>query len=124
LFLKIWSHAILSLRPSMTEIRRGHAVPELPPPHAEPGAGTPSRRPRWAVVGIAEVARSSGARAVGRHTTARSPEGWRRERKAAIPSAGGGKFSSLQSIENKRNRVGIPADLPVWLKGFDGADLD
>jgi hypothetical protein len=101
----------------MTRICRGHALPEVPPPHAEPDAGKPTvdraRRP-WR---IADAARSSIAPAAGRHAPARGLQNARvREPNAAIRASDSRcrerKFSCLQTVENKRNRIGISQNPP------------
>jgi hypothetical protein len=64
LFLRIWSHAILFVRPPMTRIRCGHALPETPPPASRVVAVTDRRgRPT-----------DHRARGWTSHGRARSPE--------------------------------------------------
>jgi hypothetical protein len=67
--------------------------------------------------------RATEQRARGRtssHGCARSPDARRRERDAAAQASGsrrrleGGKLSSLQAIENTRNRVGISPNPPLF----------
>ncbi len=65
LFLEIWSRAILFLRPPMTRIRRGQALPE-PTPHASRRRRAESSTARGRLSQIAEAARPS--RIGGRET--------------------------------------------------------
>jgi hypothetical protein len=112
MFLKIRIHAILFVRPPMTRIRHGHALPEIPPAHAGPAAaGEPRRRTRERLSKIAEAARPSSAFGRTAHSRARAPEGsaWRARRSGpsvglAAP-AGRGIFPPCKSLKIKETEL-------------------
>jgi hypothetical protein len=113
-----------SFGPPMKRIRRGHTLPEIPPPHVVPAAGEPRHRARE---GGCRRSRGPEQSARGRtsHSRARSPECSASRARRGGPSAGLAapiarerNFSSLQTIENKRNRVGSPSNPPT----FGGSD--
>ena len=120
LFLKIWNHAILSVRPPMTRIRRGHALPEIPPPHVEPAAGEPRRRTREGGCRRSPRPRDRAARPRSDVARPRAVSGCSPSRARcsgpsvglAAPAGRERNFSSLQTLENKRNRVGISPNPP------------
>jgi hypothetical protein len=103
----------------MTRIRRGHVLPEIPPPdpaasrgvdHATAAVtdrrGRDAARPRGLLQCPILRARRSGPN-VG----------------FGAPARREGNFSSLQTIENKRNRIGIPPNLPTFRGNrCDGGD--
>jgi hypothetical protein len=95
LFLKICSHATLFVRRPMTRSavamlsQKFRSRMSSPPPA--------SRGVEHASAAVADAARPSSALAVGHR---------------AAPA--GGKFSSLQTLANKRNRVGIPPNRPTF----------
>ena len=115
-FLKIWIHAIPLVRPPTTRIRLAHGVPKSPCVACGAGAGEPST-----ARGGCRGWPSQRDRAPARAAVARRRDlSWARvrERNVAVQASGsrrrlgGGKFSWLQTIENKRNRIGIPANPP------------
>jgi hypothetical protein len=122
LFLKIWSRAILFLRPPMTRIRRGQTLPETHAACEQTPASRVVGRTRAAVADRRGRATSS-APAVGRRMAARGllnvrlPDVGR-----AAPAGREGNFSSPQTLENKRNRIGIPPNPPVGGRQCDGGD--
>ena len=113
LFLEIWNRAILFLRPPMTRIVVAK-LSQTPTPHASSRRRAESSTARGRLSHIAEDARPSSAPAVGRRMAARGLLNVRlRERDdpdvgRAAPAGREGNFSSLQTLENKRNRIGIP----------------
>jgi hypothetical protein len=127
LFLKIWSHAILFVRPPMTRIRVAmlsqksrRRMPRPPPANR----GGDRARPAGADRRGRATERARGRTSYGR---ARAPEGSASRARRSGPSVGlaapagrGRKFSSLQTIENKRNRVGIPPNNPRRFRGSRG----
>ncbi len=115
-FRKIWIHAIPLVRPPTTRIRLAHGVPKSPCVACGAGAGEPST-----ARGGCRGWPSQRDRAPARAAVARRRDlSWARvrERNVAVQASGsrrrlgGGKFSWLQTIENKRNRIGIPANPP------------
>jgi hypothetical protein len=116
IFLKIWIHAIPLVRPPTTRIRLARGVPRIPSVACGAGAGEPST-----ARGGCRGWPSQRDRAPARAAVARRRDlSWARvrERNAAVQASGsrrrlgGGKFSWLQTLENKRNRIGIPANPP------------
>jgi hypothetical protein len=91
---------------------------QKPTPHASRRRRAESSTARGRLSQIAEAARPSGAPAVGHRTAARGLLNVRlRERDdpdvgRAAPAGREGNFSSLQTLENERNRIGIPPNPP------------
>ena len=91
---------------------------QKPTPHASRRRRAESSTARGRLSQIAEAARPSSAPAVGRRMAARGLLNVRlRERDdpdvgRAAPAGREGNFSSLQTLENKRNRIGIPPNPP------------
>jgi hypothetical protein len=91
------------------ESPRGYPLPEIPPPHCRAAADESRRRTCARGCCRSPSPRDRPARSRwGLRTAAPGlPKARLRERRSG-PTAGRRNFSSLQSIENKRNRIGIP----------------
>ena len=93
---------------------------QKPAPHATRRRRADSSTARGRLSQIAEAARPSRASAVGRSMSARGLLNVRlRERDdpdvgRSAPAGREGNFSSLQTLENKRNRIGIPPNPPPF----------
>ena len=114
LFLEIWNRAILFLRPPMTRIRRGQALPETHAACEQTPASRVVDRTRAAVADrrgrATERPRSDVAGRAGLlNVRLRERDGPDVGRAAPAEE---GNFSSLQTLENKRNRIGIPPNPP------------
>jgi hypothetical protein len=101
----------------MTRIRRGQALPETHAACEQTPASRVVHRTRAAVADRRGRATEQCARGRTSHGRGQSPEcsppRARRSRRRAR-GAGEGNFSSLQTLENKRNRIGIPPNPPPF----------
>jgi len=102
----------------MTRVRR-HGLAEIPPPQVEPATGV--ERTRAAVAngrGRADRAAHSRPDAAQQRAISRmlgfASAMQRSERRVLGAGWEAGKLSSLQTIANKRNRIGIPPSPPTF----------
>jgi hypothetical protein len=99
-----------------------HALPEIPPPHAGPPLASRGVDARTAPQ-IVEATTEQRARGRKSHSLALL-NARLRERDVAVQRRDRGEggepflFSSVQIIENKRNRVGIPPNNPPTFRGI------